>query len=360
MSSRPRLLIVTTSNQRRGAEVNAERLAEALGGRGWDVECVSLTAEPTGPTIDANPLTNTSPDRLRRFDLSVLAALNRRIRRGYDLVLANGSATLRYTVGAGRPATRRRRIGYVSIGEPLYWATTPMQRRRQRILLRSVGWIVAVSQATADQLHELGGGSLDTDVVHGGVPPSFLDVDRPPRSGPLHLVVIGSLSPEKDPEAAVEAVARSGLGAGVRLRFVGAGPLGDQVQSLAHSLGIADRVELVGPRLDIRGDLAWAHALLLTSRTEGLPGVVLEAAAAGRPVLAFDVGGTREIVDDGATGRLVSGRDRAALAEAIVELEGNEPVRQRWGNAGREMVQRSFLLDHAAGRLDQVLRRHLD
>ena len=292
------------------------------------------------------------------MNLDVAFALRRAVARGgYDLVLANGSATLRYLATVGRLATSRRRLGYVAIGDPSYWAKTAGSRRRMSLLLRSVGWVLAVSQATAEQVAAIGGPGVEVEVVLGGVPPAFLEIDRPPRRGPLNAVVIGSLTREKDPEAAVEVMAAAG--ADFRLRFVGTGPLGDEVRAAARRLGIADRVELAGATSDVTSHLAWAHLLLLTSRTEGLPGVVLEAAAAGLPTLGFDVGGTSEVVADGTTGRVVAAGDRAALAAAVSEVAADDAVRLGWGANARAMVRERYLLEHAAERYDRALRRRL-
>lgn len=333
-------------------------IGEALGGRGWTVQIVSLTAEPQGPTIAAPAITTRSPDRLGRFNLDVAAALFRVLVRGrYDLVLANGSTTLRYVATVGRLATRRGQLGYVAIGEPSYWAISRASRMRMRLLLRSVGWILAVSQATAQELQAVSGDGVEVDVVLGGVPASFLDIDRAPRDGALHVVVIGSLTSEKNPEAAVEVLATSNAEA--RLRFVGSGPLEERVIAAANRFGVSDRVEVVGSRSDIADDLAWSHLLLLTSRTEGLPGVVLEAAAAGVPTLAFDVGGTGEIVRDHWTGRLLPPDDREGLALALAEVAERDELRQQWGENAREMVRNGYLVEHAADRYDQALRRRL-
>lgn len=334
------------------------RIGEAMERRGWAVDIVSLTAERRHPTIEALPLTTRSPDQLDRMNLDVAASLLRALRDSdYDLILANGSATLRYVATVGRLAVRRRRLGYMAIGDPSYWARTRLARFRMRVLLRSVGWILAVSEASAGQIKAIAGADVDVDVVMSGVPSSFLEIDRGPRGGPLHVVVIGSLTREKDPEAAVEVLATSE--AHVRLRFVGTGPLEDRVRALAEKLGVSDRVEIVGARSDIASDLSWAHVLLLTSRTEGLPGVVLEAGAACLPTLAFDVGGTREIVHDRSTGRLLPPGDIEGLAKALAELAEFENLRGQWGENAKAMVQTSFLMEHAADRYDQALRRRL-
>ena len=357
-SSRPRLLIVNTTNRRRGAEVQSIRIRHALEMLGWSVDIVSLTTQERDPTIEAIPLSSRSPDDHHRMHIDVAAGLLRFLRRGdYDLVLGNGSATLRYLATVGRFAVRRSRLGYVAIGEPSYWMRTRSSRTRMRLLLRSVGWVLAVSEATAAEIHSIGGPDLEVDVVLSGVPPELFDIDPARPEGPLHVLVMGSLTREKDPEAALEVIAESEIGA--NLRFVGSGPLESQVAATAQRLGLSDRVEIRGSQADVAEDLAWAHVLLFTSRTEGLPGVVLEAAAAGLPTLGFDVGGTREVVHDRSTGRLLAAGDRRGLAKALAELAASDELRTSWGANARQMVRENFLIEHVAVRYDRALRQKL-
>lgn len=356
-----RLLIVNTTNRRRGAEVRSLRLQPGLRERGWEVDLVSLTAERDAPTIPAQPISGVAAGQLGRFEPVVLRGLRHHLRRHrYDLMLANGSATLRYAVGASSGILPRRRLGYTAIGEPRYWSTSRTSRWLQRRLLARVGFHLAVSAATADQLRTLVSPNASIEVVYGGVPNDLLQITRPPRSGSLHLLSVGGLTAEKDPVAAIKILQRTEMARHMRLRFVGAGPLATEAARTAHSAGLSDRVEFPGATADISTHLKWAHALILTSRSEGLPGVVLEASASEVPTVAFDVGGTREVIADGATGRLFTHGDHSGFAAALDLLEADEPLRRRWGEAARRMVEASFLLDHAADRYDAALRRHLE
>lgn len=352
-----RLLVVNTTNRRRGAEVRSIRIASGLARRGWQVEVVSLTAEPDGPTVAAEPLTGVSPASLGTLTPEVLAALRHRLRRGsHGLVLANGSATLRYVATASLGVVARRRLGYVAIGEPRYWARTRRRRLRQRLWLRRFGWAIAVSEETARQLRSLVGPRLPIDVAHAGVPDELFTVRRGPRAGALRILVLGSLTPEKDPLAALEVVRRAGGGATVEMRFVGSGPLEAAVAARAGETGLADVVELRGTRVDAAGELAWAHVLMSTSRTEGLPGAVVEAAASGIPVLAFDVGGTREVVEHGVTGALLPPGDVGAMADALRRLADDEELRLRWGEAARSHARARFTVARTIDAYDRILR----
>ncbi len=127
-----------------------------------------------------------------------------------------------------------------------------------------------------------------------------------------------------------------------RLLIVGDGELRDELQRQAHDLGIADRVIFTGTRSDIPDLLATMDLFVLSSLWEGMPNVVLEAMAAGVPVLATAVGGTTEVIVDPTHGALIPPQDPAALATAIIQLLTDSEVRKRMGCAGRERVQEAF------------------
>lgn len=130
--------------------------------------------------------------------------------------------------------------------------------------------------------------------------------------------------------------------------WVGGGPLEADLRERVAESGLADSVSFAGHRDDVLDLIAASDVFLLASMVEGLPLVVLEAMAAGRPVVATRVCGTSEVVEDGVTGRLVeSGRldgsgDAAALAEAILEPLVDPSSAARWGSAGRARVEAEF------------------
>jgi len=133
-------------------------------------------------------------------------------------------------------------------------------------------------------------------------------------------------------------------GSDLRCELVGAGPEELRLRELVGSLGLAGRVEFLG-RLgqgEILDRLADADLFVLTSSYEGMPGSVLEAMAAGLPVVATDVNGTREVVEDGVTGLLVPSGDAGALAAALRRLLADPGLRARMGTAGRARVADRF------------------
>lgn len=270
-----------------------------------------------------------------------------------DLVLAGGGATLKYSVAALIALRDRPALVYSSIGEPAYWASSWWRKQMMSALLARTRLITAVSQATADQLvHSFGVSPTKVRVVHPGVPDGFLGLQREGSAGErLNILYLGSMSNEKDPFSAVAAVGR--MESPATLRMVGGGPL---LKDLTESVATAGfPLEVWGPSEDVRDHLRWADALILTSKTEGLPGVILEASAAGVPVVAYGVGGVAEAVEDGITGFVTPPGKEDAMAHALDRLALDPELRSTMARAGKERVRGHFLLSQALDRYTAVL-----
>lgn len=354
------ILILVSSTQRRGAEVFGENLSRALREDGRQVTLRALYRSGSEAEIEADWLLSASEiDDISGLKLKLVRSLRAAI---IDIdpavVFAGGGATLKYSVvamaGIARP---RPALVYSSIGEPEFWATSRLRRRMMSALLARTSLVTAVSQATADQLVRTFGVNPDKILVaHPGVPEEFLDVEREARGPePLRVLYLGSLANEKNPMGALAAVSEMEYPA--NLRMVGDGPLRGALE--AESARIQFPVELTGPAEDVRHHLKWADALVLTSRTEGLPGVVLEASAAGVPVVAFGVGGVSEAVEHGVTGFVIDPGDERAMALALDRLARDEAMRSSMAQAGRDRVRGHFLLSQALERyivaLDSLL-----
>jgi glycosyltransferase involved in cell wall biosynthesis len=117
--------------------------------------------------------------------------------------------------------------------------------------------------------------------------------------------------------------------------------------------GLEDVVALLGRRRDVPDLLHAADVFVLSSRQEGFPITILEAMAAGKPVIATDVGGCSEAVVHGETGLIVPPENPDALANAIIELLEDRDRSAAMGAAGRERVEREFTVD-------RMVEQHLE
>jgi glycosyltransferase involved in cell wall biosynthesis len=205
------------------------------------------------------------------------------------------------------------------------WGTDVELARRApwlaRRVLRGARLVIAASTALAESARELG--AHEVRVIPSGVelPPEVGEEASPPE-----VLYAGRLSPEKGVEELVEATS------GLNLVVAGDGPLRARVPG---ALGFVPHDEL--HRLYAR-----AAVVACPSRREGFGVACLEAMAHGRPVVATDVGGLRDLVVDGETGLVVPPRDPEALRSALERLLADRELRRRLGRAGRRRARERF------------------
>jgi glycosyltransferase involved in cell wall biosynthesis len=174
--------------------------------------------------------------------------------------------------------------------------------------------------------------------------------------------LLGLFEPWKGHELLLDAATRPPLMTASKVRFLIAGDdspktVGQRqrLEERARQLGIGDRIQILGfiddvPRRLAALDIAVAPSL----RPDPLPGSVLEAMAAGLPVVASNTGGIPEMVDAGRTGFLVEPGNATALAETLARLAASAPLRAEMGRAGREVVESRFTIETSVRRLVEV------
>ncbi len=133
----------------------------------------------------------------------------------------------------------------------------------------------------------------------------------------------------------------------------------DELEKKAQALGLGERVVFAGFRSDVPELLAEVSVSVLPSLAEGLSNVVLEAMAAGVPVVATAVGGTSELIEDGVSGVLVPPRDAPALAQAIGALLADPQRRALIGGAGRKRAREQFSLQASVDQTERLYERLL-
>jgi glycosyltransferase involved in cell wall biosynthesis len=129
------------------------------------------------------------------------------------------------------------------------------------------------------------------------------------------------------------------------LAVLGDGELRSSLESLARALHIADRVHFMGWWLDVATALADVDVVALSSRNEGTPVALIEALAAGRPVVATNVGGVRHVVQDGETGWLCPAGDAVALGQLLTRALNNPATAYNMAHEGRRRVAEHFGAD---------------
>lgn len=133
--------------------------------------------------------------------------------------------------------------------------------------------------------------------------------------------------------------------ANTKLLIVGDGALFDKISSLITERNLQDRIILLGRRNDIPELLSISNVFVLTSIREGLPRSAMEAMAMEKPVVAYNIRGVRDLIEDGINGFLVPFGDVKALSEKIIYLMKHPEITEEMGKKGREKVEREFSLD---------------
>jgi glycosyltransferase involved in cell wall biosynthesis len=192
------------------------------------------------------------------------------------------------------------------------------------------------------------------EVVHCGA-----DLDRyplvPPRQGPGFVVLcVARLAPQKGLEVLLSAVKQlADRGTDISLVLVGEGPMRARLGHRAERLGITDRVVMKGAvgQDEMASYYAGADVFCLPSFAEGVPVVLMEAMASGRPVVTTRIAGVPELVDDGVSGLLVAPGNAGQLAAALERLATSPEEREEMGRAGRQKVVEEFDSETCAAQL---------
>ncbi len=141
------------------------------------------------------------------------------------------------------------------------------------------------------------------------------------------------------------------------LLLVGRGSLQSETERLAQSLGLGGGVRFLGVRADVAQVMSAADGYVMSSAWEGMPMVLLEAGAAGLPIVATRVGGNHEVVRDGESGFVVPPRDHEALGRAMLQLmELSETQRRSMGDRGREVIRAHYGLNRVVERWEELYR----
>jgi glycosyltransferase involved in cell wall biosynthesis len=360
-----------------GAERHLSSIARAFVRKGWRVRIYSLTGDgPMRAEIEGGGVTVVVPpvDRSAIADVLILRVL-RFVVAGCHLTYVMLRTRPRivhfflpsaYLVGAIAAALARVRTRVMSrrslnVYQRAYLATRWIEMK----LHPRMDAVLGNSAAVVQQLREEGIQEEKLGLIYNGIEFSMsspidraavrssLDID----GAALVFIIVANLIPYKGHVDLIEAfgIADDEIVQPWRLLIVGrddgAGP---KIHARAQQLKIEDRVSLLGPRADVASLLAASDVGLLCSHQEGFANAILEAMAAGLPMIVTNVGGNAEAVLDGVTGLIVPPHDPQALARSIVHLARDPKLRQRYGGAGRERVESHFLLDTCVAKYEAL------
>ncbi len=311
--------------------------------RGSAPSALALAAREAGLAV-------TTVAERRRWDTKVFAQLKQVIAAINPDILETRNVKSHFLV---RLLGLQRKYPWVAWNHG-YTETSPLDRmytRLDRWSLRGAYRVVTVCQPFADKIASFGVSRDRISILHNAVKPfvpaSAEEVDRIRRELGLQnheamILSIGRLSYEKGHADLIRSAAKLAGMPGTspfRLVIVGDGPEREALTKLAAHVGLEDNVSFAGFQRDARPYYELAALVAVPSHSEGSPNVVLEAMAAGLPIVANRVGGVPEILEDGVTGLMVEPRNPEAMAKTIFQLLSNADLRSRLGSAARSKAE---------------------
>lgn len=236
----------------------------------------------------------------------------------------------------------------------------------QRLFSRYTTTVFAVSeQLKRDLVRKVGLPEARIEVLYNGVDLSrCVPIDRESMRwrlgagvGDIVIGSVGRLAPVKNYSLLLHAVQGLVAAVGIIVVLVGDGPERTALMAIAQELGLGERVHFLGHRDDVFELLAAMDVFVLPSVSEGMSNTLLEAMAAGVPVVASDVGGNPEIVRDGVDGLLFPTADMVALRERLQKLCVDLHLRECLGKAGRERVLEGFSIEAMIARYERLYQQ---
>lgn len=357
---------LTTGLELGGAEIQLTSLACGFAKRDWNVQVISMLPvdSPLVKQLVDCGVTVSSLE-MRRGLPNPFAVLELRRRLGDYRTDVLHSHMVKANI-LGRIGAR--------------WANVPVQISSAHNTIeggRWVQWVYRLTDSMADLTTNVSKVAVERYVAIGAVPRDRIRLVRngllvesfTPDAGrradyrrrlglgsSFVWLAVGRLAPQKDYDNMLEAFARlqkkaQRMNSWPRLLIVGRGPLQEKLELQLENQDLGNSVRLLGERDDVPALMDASDAYVMSSAWEGAPMVLLEAAASRLPIVATDVGGNRELVDDGTMGIIVPPGDPIALGDAMMRImTASDEERASMGEAGRHRVASEFdlekILDH--------------
>jgi glycosyltransferase involved in cell wall biosynthesis len=296
--------------------------------------------------------------------LSVLFALYKILKRGdYDILHIYGLKANLIGRVVGRVARCRRIVAGLRNIYPGDKECSKLHFMLDKLTIPLIDLYISNSKSAADFVVSKGYPRKKLIVVHNGINPERFHIDREQRlikelglkeESPV-IITVANMRPQKAYRVLIDSLnlliqRKSPFSA----LFVGDGILKDELMKLTEDLGLSERINFLGDRRDVPALLSISDIFVLPSYWEGLPVSIMEAMCAKLPVVATDVGGVSELVEDGVTGFLVPPKNPEALAEKIERLLADKDLRKEMGMAGYERIKKGFSLEKTVKEMERI------
>jgi glycosyltransferase involved in cell wall biosynthesis len=367
-SSKPTICHLVHSLCVGGAETLAARLARWFAPRYRIVFACLDSLGTLGDELQREGFKTHVLQRRPGFDWRCAARLAQVLRSEHvDVVHAHQYTPFFYAL-LGRGLARQPAILFTEHGRHFPDRRRPKRVLANRLLMKRCDRVVGVGEAVRQAL-----------VANEGIPPERVGVVlngidlsayrvRPEcptgvrreigvSDDDFMILQVARLDSLKDHPTALRALKKvAALLPNVRLVLAGDGPQRPEIERLVSELELASHVRLLGTRRDVANLLAATDVFLLTSVSEGIPLTVIEAMAAGVPVVATDVGGVGELVGDGTTGFLAPAGDDERIADSILRLARHPEWARGLGRAAADRAREEFAEERMHASYDRLYR----
>ncbi|MDT0677466.1 glycosyltransferase [Autumnicola musiva] len=361
-----KILQLVTSRQYRGAEVFAANLSAELIELGHQILFVGLYKN------DQNVLSVKNAENLdiaeaktSGFSISLLRKLIKLLKEKRPAVVqCNGSDTLKYMAAASLFVPKVP-VLYRNISMISKWVNTVPKKVVYKRVFRRIDHVSSVGEeAVVDFINTFNYPRSKTSVIRRGIPVKEIQDQQLINRYKQELGIsakdkvaihIGNFSPEKNHTFLLDVFSSiKQKEQNVKLFCVGSGVLYEEIEEQIKQRDLEDTVYLLGFRKDIPELLAAADCFVLSSKVEGVPGVILEAATQRKPSVATNVGGVSEVLSDGKTGYLINNFDLEDFEAKLLKLLMNKEQREEFGENAYRLVFEEFNPKKNALRFQQL------
>jgi glycosyltransferase involved in cell wall biosynthesis len=365
MENKFRVLFLDTRPIRRGAQVFVHELKQRFSAEGIPVRRIFLYEENKYEqlVLDENDLV--MPFREDHFfekiptvhPSLVMRLAKEIISFSPDIILCNGSRTLKYAAVVKKcyPGIKSKWV-YRVIDSAVYWNRRSITQFYYRhFVIPAIDGAVGVSQKSlSEMIHHYGfkkpsvciPRAIDVEYFSKFIPEDNSREKAGIKPDSFVLLFLGNFTKQKRPDRFLNIIYELQKQIpNVHGLMVGDGLLRDEVDAQITRLGLGERVTCVGYQRDVRPWIAMSDVLLLTSDTEGMPGVVLEAAAMEVPSICGNVGGVAEFIENGINGLIIEWIDDLKPIDLIIEMYDNSNKIKLLGENACKKVQIYFLID---------------
>jgi len=342
-----KILQIIQKNQLRGAEIFACQLSEELIKLGHTVDVLVLSGTDKLLPFDLNFTYANANLKNRFFDFKTFKKIHKIIKQEhYDIIQANSGDTLKYAVFSKQLFKWNKPIVFRNASTMSYFIKSSLKKRLNKYLLHKTTKIISVSNYSKKDLLQLYP-SLNNKVITIPIGTyNFETISAFENDNKKNKIIhIGNFSPEKNHKFLIKIFkAYSEIKPNSALWLVGDGILRKEIEDYVKQLKLSDKIKFWGFEKNVIPLIKSVGLMLLPSKIEGLPGVILEALSCGIPVIASKVGGIPEVVIDNESGYTISNYDIEKYINKMKILLESENLYNNFSQNGKKLINANYLM----------------